>query len=233
MKICFVDYRTPENDIYKLQKEGLDVIKIPKCPALYEAINGHPDIQLHIINNSEIILSKNSSQTLINSLEGRNLTISKSERELTEKYPYDIILNGISTNNFFIHNIKYTDPKLLTKMSSRKLINVTQGYTKCSCAVVSENAIITSDKKIEKILKENGFNVLLIPPGDILLPGLDYGFIGGCCGLISKEKMAFFGNLDNYIYGNEVKNFLKTNGVSPLYLNNGKLVDRGSILTIF
>lgn len=232
MKICFVDYRTPENDIYKLQREGLDVIKIPKCPALYEAIDGHPDIQLHILNNSEVIISKNSSQTLINSLEGRSLTISKSERELTEKYPNDIILNGISTNNFFIHNLKYTDPALLNKISPKKLINITQGYTKCSCAVVNEKAIITSDKKIEKILRENEFNVLLIPPGDILLPGLDYGFIGGCCGLISKEKIAFFGSLDNYTYGNEVKHFLKTCGVSPLYLNDGKLVDRGSILTI-
>ena len=72
----------------------------------------------------------------------------------------------------------------------------------------------------------------MIPSGDISLPGLDYGFIGGTCGLISKNQMAFFGNLENHPYGNHIKNFLLKYDVEPIYLSNGKLIDRGSILTI-
>ena len=53
-------------------------------------------------------------------------------------------------------------------------------------AVVSNKAIITSDKVIAHEAKKVDLDVLLIPPGDIILPGLDYGFIGGCCGLIEK-----------------------------------------------
>lgn len=41
------------------------------------------------------------------------------------------------------------------------------------------------------LIKEN-FDVLLIPFGDIELPGLNYGFIGGVGGMISSNSMAFF-----------------------------------------
>ncbi|EOR19788.1 hypothetical protein A500_20195, partial [Clostridium sartagoforme AAU1] len=76
------------------------------------------------------------------------------------------------------------------------------------------------------------FDILLLPPGDIILEGLDYGFIGGSGGLISKDKMAFFGNLKSYMYGEKVLNFLNKYGVSPIYLKDGKLQDRGSLLIL-
>ncbi|MGC8141343.1 DUF6873 family GME fold protein [Salmonella enterica] len=44
--------------------------------------------------------------------------------------------------------------------------------------------------------------------------------------------MAFFGNLENHPYGSDIKNFLLKYDVEPIYLSNGKLIDRGSILTI-
>ncbi|SHJ62814.1 hypothetical protein SAMN02745163_02306 [Clostridium cavendishii DSM 21758] len=232
MKTCFIDYRTPFNDIRTLSNYGLKVIKVPKCNDLYTAINGHPDIQLHIINNSEIIVAKNTNSDFISTLKDMGLQIYESSNYLQNKYPNNIILNALSFTNFFVHNLKYTDKILLNKMQKRTLINVPQGYTKCSCAVVNENSIITSDKKIYESLIQKGFNILLLPPGDIILEGFDYGFIGGTCGLISKTKMAFFGSLDNYTYGNQVKEFLESSGVTPIYLNEGKLVDRGSILTL-
>mgnify|MGYP000555859906 FL=1 len=57
--ICFVDYRTTENEINSLKKLNYDVIKIPKDNNLYEAINGHTDIQLNIINKHTLIVNKN------------------------------------------------------------------------------------------------------------------------------------------------------------------------------
>ena len=106
-----------------------------------------------------------------------------------------------------------------------------KGYTKCSVAIVNDNAIITSDFAIAKALTSNNFDVLLLPPGDIILEGLDYGFIGGTCGLVDKNILAFFGTLDKYAYGSEVKEFLKKHKVEPYYLSDLKLTDRGSIIT--
>ena len=59
--ICFIDYRTSENEINSLRKLNYDIIKIPKDNNLYEAINGHTDIQLNILNKhtKAIIINKN------------------------------------------------------------------------------------------------------------------------------------------------------------------------------
>ena len=120
--------------------------------------------------------------------------------------------------------------KILDYCKNKKTINVKQGYTKCSILPVKEKAIITNDKGIYNTLKNENFDVLLLPFGDIELSGFNYGFIGGVGGMISDNSMAFFGSLDNYIFGNEVKNFLYKYDVKPIYLNNTKLIDRGSLL---
>ena len=48
--------------------------------------------------------------------------------------------------------------------------------------------------------------------------------------MISNDSMAFFGSLDNYAFGNEVKKFLYKYDIKPIYLSNTKLIDRGSLL---
>ena len=131
-----------------------------------------------------------------------------------------------------MHKLNYTDPNLISLVNHKKLLNINQGYAKCSTAIVSENAVMTSDMKIGKILKENNIDVLLLPPGDIILPSLDYGFIGGTCGLLDNNTLAFYGDLDMYKYGNEVLSFLRKHNVEPIFLSKSKLIDRGSIFCI-
>ncbi|MFR5264140.1 DUF6873 family GME fold protein [Clostridium sp.] len=232
MNISFVDYRLTEKQMHLLSNEGLNIIKIPKSNNLYDAISGHPDIQLNIINSKKIILAKNSNLSL-EILNKHHIEFEYSSKELEEKYPKNIFLNAVNLKNFFIHNLKFTDKNLLKHVSDKELINIKQGYSKCSIAIVNNNALITSDLGIYNALKKYPIDVLLIPAGDIVLPGLSYGFIGGTCGLISEDKMAFFGNLKNHSYGNDIKNFLFKHNVEPIYLDEGKLIDRGSILTLF
>ncbi|HFD2029009.1 TPA: DUF6873 family GME fold protein [Clostridium perfringens] len=231
MRTCFVDYRISEFEEKKLKDLNINIIKVPKHTKLYNAIDGHPDIQINILNENTLLLAKDSSEELFNCVP-KDLNIIKSSYNLEDKYPGNVILNAVNLKNDFIHNLKFTDSKLIESVKGKNLINIKQGYSKCSIAVVSEKALITSDKGIYKTLKPHGFDILLIPSGDISLPGLDYGFIGGTCGLISKNQMAFFGNLENHSYGNHIKNFLLKYDVEPIYLSNGKLIDRGSILTI-
>ncbi|MPQ42639.1 DUF6873 family GME fold protein [Clostridium tarantellae] len=231
MKTCFVDYRINKKEEHILSSNNLKIIKVNKNPYLYDAINGHPDIQINILNNKNLIIAKNSllNKTLINS---KDLKIINSKSELKEKYPNNIFLNAVNLKNFFIHNLKYTDENLLNEVKEKTLINVKQGYTKCSCAIVNDNALMTSDIGIFNSLKPYPIDILYIPTGDITLLGLDYGFIGGTCGLISKDSMAFFGNLKYHSFGNDVIKFLHKHNVKPIFLSNNKLIDRGSILTL-
>ncbi|WP_297519213.1 DUF6873 family GME fold protein [uncultured Clostridium sp.] len=231
MNTCFVDYRISDLELSNLYKENLNIIQIPKSPHLYDSINGHPDIQVNITSNSSIILASNSNLEISN-IALKNISITYSKNKLVEKYPNNIFLNAVNLENYFIHNLKYTDEILLSKVQEKELINIKQGYSKCSCCIVSDNALITSDAGIYNSLKPYNIDVLFIPAGDISLPGLSYGFIGGSCGLISKDKLAFFGNLKNHSYEKEVKEFLFKHSVKPIYLCDTPLIDRGSILTL-
>lgn len=228
--ICFVDYRTTENEINSLKKLNYDVIKIPKDNNLYEAINGHTDIQLNILDKHTLIVNKNINLSFKELLKTKNINFIESNSTLSSKYPSNISLNAYITDNYLVHNLKFTDKKILEYCKNKKIINVNQGYTKCSILPLREKAIITNDTGIYNTLKNENFDILLLPFGDIELSGFNYGFIGGVGGMISSNSMAFFGSLDNYSFGNEVKKFLYKYDIKPIYLNNTKLIDRGSLL---
>jgi len=230
MKNFFVDYRISNEEMFNLKKLNINIVKCPGCRFLYDAINGHPDILINLIDDSHIAVHKDMDEKFLEYLDILGYRITLSKYSLENSYPKNIILNALNFSDYFIHNLKYTDENLLNSITQRKIINVNQGYTKCSCAVLSDSALITSDNSIYKALQDTDIDVLLIPPGDILLPGLDYGFIGGCCGLIDKNKIAFFGDLNFYYHGSEVLNFLNKHNIEPICLRHGKLIDRGSLL---
>ncbi|WP_123054343.1 DUF6873 family GME fold protein [Clostridium sp. JN-1] len=227
-----VDFRTDVEERNSLKNLGYDLLICPPSNLLYDAVCGHPDMLLKIIDNDKILVHKNMDKTFISKLKTLGYKVFLSRNNLCSEYPNDIILNSVNLNNIFIHNLKYTDPNLLTFMEGKKKISVKQGYTKCSTAVVNDKAIITSDLSISNALKLEGIDILLVPPGDILLPGLDYGFIGGCCGIIAPNTMAFYGDLSYYKYGEKVLEFLHKHHVNPVFLRSGKLVDRGSLFVI-
>lgn len=232
MKYALVDYRINLVEKSNLEKLGCTVLACPPYKKLYEAVCGHPDMLIHIINNNNILVHKDMPIHFVELLESLNFNVLKSHLSISTKYPYDITLNALNLSNLFMHYLKYTDKILLDKVKNKNLINVKQGYTKCSTAIVSEKAIMTSDNGIATSLKSNNIDVLLLPPGDIELPGLDYGFIGGCCGKIDDSTLAFYGDLSYYAYGKEVLSFLKKHNVKPVYLRNGNLIDRGSIFVV-
>ncbi|EQB90191.1 hypothetical protein J2Z44_001745 [Clostridium punense] len=229
MKYAFVDYRISKEEKYNLESLDCTVIVCPPSPLLYEAISGHPDILIHLINNKNVIVHKDIDLNFIQLLKNLNLEVQYSLNSLKEAYPYDIILNAVNLKDYFIHNLKFTDKNLLNNSSKKKLINVNQGYTKCSTAVIKDDAIITSDNSIYQALKSEPIDVLLLPAGDIILPGLNYGFIGGTCGSID-DKIVFYGTLEKYKYGDMVLDFLKKHQMTPFYLSDTPLIDRGSIL---
>ena len=232
---AFVDYRITMEELNNLEKLNVNTIVVPRTPKVYDAIDGHPDIQLNILRNNssnQIIIQKDMCEHFKEILNRNHIKYIVSKNSLSHTYPGDIILNSLILDKYFIHNLKHTDENLLKSQESKILINVPQGYSKCSVLPVRNNALITSDKGIFNSLKEYSFDILLIPPEDILLPSLNYGFIGGVGGMISDDRMAFFGELENYRYGEEVKNFLYKYDVEPVSLRKGKLIDRGSLLTL-
>lgn len=231
---CFVDYRITLEEEENLSNLGYKIIKIPQNTSLYPAIDGHVDIQLCIINkfDKKVLITKDICNDFKDLLKSNNIDYVESSTTLSSTYPNNISLNAFISDNYIVHNLKYTDPVLIDSLKNKKTINVKQGYTKCSILPITEKAIITNDPGISKILSQYDFDILLLPYGDITLPGFDYGFIGGVGGMISEDTIAFFGDLNSYKYGDKVLSFLNKYNITPIYLKKGKLCDRGSLFIL-
>lgn len=160
--------------------------------------------------------------------------------KLGSSYPADIPYNACFTGRYFIHNLKYTAPELLAAagraahhMKKPLLrVSVPQGYTKCNIVCVDEKSIITSDAGIEKACSSAGMSVLKIRPGQVLLPGYSYGFLGGTSGRIGDE-IVFNGDLSAHPDFNVISAFIKSCGLSCTYFKDYPLTDIGSIISEF
>lgn len=232
--IAFIDYRTSNEEINSLKNLNIYVIKVPCNNNLYPAINGHVDIQLNILNSDTktIILNKDIDNNFKKILQEKEINFINSFNSLNKNYPENISLNAYITQNYLIHNLNFTDKEIINYCKTKKQIHIKQGYSKCSILPLREKVVITSDMGIYKTLIKENFDVLLIPFGDIELPGLNYGFIGGVGGMISSNSMAFFGSLEKYAFCDEVKKFLYKYDIKPIYLRDSKLFDRGSLLLL-
>ena len=112
-----------------------------------------------------------------------------------------------------------------------KIINVNQGYCKCSICLINQNSIITEDQSICNALKDK-FDVLKINSGYVQLKGYNYGFFGGCTGLIDKNTLAINGEIKYHKDKDEMISFLKERNVQLVELKSGYLEDIGSIIPL-
>ncbi len=158
--------------------------------------------------------------------------------KIQPKYPGNIIYNAVCTGKYFIHNLKHTDQELLVAAKVWKedliLIDVPQGYARCCCLPIDDNSFITSDQGIAKALSSAGADVLIIEKGHIVLPGFDYGFIGGCGGhlLVDGNKTIIFnGDLSAHPAYHKMANFIHERNIDIIYFEDYPLTDIGSILT--
>ena len=128
-------------------------------------------------------------------------------------------------------NFAFADDKLLTLTESLSKLDIKQGYCKCSCLVINENALITDDKSIYNIALKNGVDCLLVSKGDVTLPGHNYGFIGGASGKISKTEVLFFGDVTKHRDYKKIADFIEKHGCKIISLDF-PLTDFGGIIPI-
>ena len=233
MKNVIIDYRADRESIFTLAQMEYNIIKTTPVKSLYEAVSGHPDMQLHFLGNNTVICAKEVYSYYKKKLPDEYNLICGAQ-PLRDKYPYDILYNAAVIGDFVICNEKYTAKEIIEEYTriGKKILNVRQGYAKCSIAVVGDNAAITADEGIYKVLTKNNINTLKIETGSVRLKTLPYGFIGGCSGLLHKGLLAVNGNIDNHPQGDLIRDFCANNGTEILCLNKDDLYDIGSIIVI-
>lgn len=214
-----------------LKDMGHNIIPSDTVNVFLAPEQNHADMQILVINNEVFMLDE--CKTLKRKLKHIHPTICS--KRVGKNYPENILLNFLYFKNRLFGKSKYIDNsvKEYCKQNNIEIVNVNQGYCRCSTLVVSDNAAITADSSIEKALKNNGAEVLKISPGHIMLPGFDYGFIGGASGKIDKHTIVFFGDIKNHPDYNMIQLFCEKHNVRIISLcTNYPLTDIGGIVEI-
>ena len=215
-----------------LSKLG-EVLWLEPSDKAYPSISSHPDIFFFCYNErccDTVICAKNVH---INFPEGIMKEIGM--KNVGNAYPETVPYNAVGIGNILIHNLNYTDEKILDlyrKISTKSVqLNVNQGYTRCNLLALDERNFITSDFGIKHVLEDNGCNVFYVDPHQVTLPGHNYGFFPGCCGLVD-DCVVVCGSLKHLKECKELKKFIRRNNMRIIELYDGELVDVGSIFFI-
>lgn len=217
--------------VNELQRLGIRTIISKRLDSVEGSESSHADMSLFHVGDEFIYASVNISQVLRDELISEGMKITYTEKPVTAKAP---CLNVCLIGNKVICNTRLADSGLIEKLSAsgKHILHTNQGYTKCSAAIVNENAVITADNSISELCRKNNMDVLHIEYGHIMLEGYPYGFIGGSCGLLSKDTLAFFGNIKEHPDYDNIRSFAKDHGVDIISLTNKKLYDVGGIISI-
>ena len=192
----------------KIEELGIKIIPTENIDKLLTFERYHADMQIFHYDRETVFVLQECKK-LQNYLKKYFKNVIIADKKILKKYPYNVLMNGVSICNKIICKANCLDTSIQNIIFKNKniIINTNQGYTKCSVCVVSDDAIITSDKSIYKSAQKN-FDVLLIKPGEIELPFADYGFIGGCSFKIDKNILAFTGNIKLHSDYERIKDFL-------------------------
>lgn len=210
---------------------GICTITTASYKRLPGPVQWHPDMQACIIGDRVIVLKGGG---LHNLLAGYNISAFETARLPKSAYPGDVLCNVLAWDKFILGNSKTADTVVQQAAQNIEAtwIDVKQGYAACTVALVDEQSAITADEGVADQLERYGLKVLRIRPGDIRLPGYSYGFIGGCCGKLAPDMMAFTGKLDKHRDGTRIKTFLGDRGVRALELLEGELLDVGGLIAL-
>lgn len=228
-----VDRNSPGEFLKNLEKLRIIPILSSEIP-LNNSTSTHPDMQIFHVGGNTMVCEPSVFEYYNKILRPMSFNIICGKTNLNSNYPQDIAYNIARVGNFAFHKVSCTDIEILSyiKQSNISIIDVAQGYTKCAICIVSENAVITSDHGLVKALENANVEVLTIEKGNIRLDGMNYGFIGGTCGLVAPNLLAFCGNIEKHNDYKKIKAFTKKYSVDIISLCRGGLTDIGSIIPI-
>lgn len=218
-----------------LKRLGIEVISLPDNPDIDDRLSGHADMSVFHMGENRMFCAGNLRGTAFaRKMEDLGFELYFSDLAQNRSYPSDAVLNACGIGSVLIYSRSVTDSRLLELFSdgSDGMISVRQGYCNCNICAISEKTVITSDAGISLTLADRGFEVLKIEPGYIDLDGFPYGFIGGCSFMITENKLAFTGTLNDHPDKEKILDYLKLKGVEPIFLTDDKAFDIGSAIPI-
>lgn len=237
MKYLLIDERMRDVEKQTLKNLGYELIEIKKSTNVYPEISSHVDIFACKIKD-KVIVEKSAYKMLKNKLNNDENILISGKTMISYDYPNDIKYNVCIVGNKAIHNFKHTDSKITQELEKNnfEIINVKQGYSNCSIAVIDENSIILSDKGLYNSLKNRGIDMLFldyIPNIKLLNENGEYsqknGFIGGAISRIG-DNIVVFGDLDKIDYYCNIRKFIESRNLKIIDFEGLDVVDYGGVI---
>jgi hypothetical protein len=216
--------------IKSLKEMKIETVKVRDYPLFSGSVASHADMSFFHYGNDELFC--------LNGIAAgewaENFNLIHAGEPANDSYPDNVVLNCVRLPRCLICNSITVSEKILEKAyrDSLGIIDTKQGYTKCSVCVLNSESIITDDVSIYNSASKVLSDVTFVTKGSIILENMNYGFIGGCTGLIDKQTVAFNGRIDSHPDHNKIYDALARNGLTALELTDGKLEDIGSIIPI-
>lgn len=204
---------------------------------VYDEVSAHPDI--YYLKVGQVIFTDPSKKDIIKNS-------SLGVKTVNGKYPEDIPYNVCIVEKNAIHNFKYTDDivKMYLEKNNYNMIQVEQGYSKCSCLVL-DNFVITTDIKIATLLLDANIESMYVNEPDIKLltrtnkiftkettMNFEYstmqGFIGGAFAILGKNVICF-GDINKLVNGIKIKAEIEKRGYKLKYFEGLDVIDYGSV----
>lgn len=239
MEYILIDKRMRNVEKNMLKYLGYKLVPIETSNNVYAEISSHVDIFTTKIGDT-LIVEKSKYDDLVFMLKDTEYNVISGKENVEMKYPNDIKYNVCIIGNYAVHNFKYTDKVVLKELKENgyELINVEQGYTNCSVAVIDESSVITTDRKIAEKLIANNISVLLLDyTPDIKLKD-EYGnysnmngFIGGAIGRVDNNIIVF-GDLNKIDRENKIRDFIKIRNLKLIDFKNLDVIDYGGIVEV-
>lgn len=210
---------------------SIKVVAVNENTYLDTPVSRHADILGNYVGKSTFLADKHQIELcrFIEDNNGKSVIIEN----IKSPYPNDCLLNFADIGDYIICNKSILTDEIVELLSKKTIINVKQGYSKCSVCICGYNTIVTDDISVyNAVLQYDNINSLLIEKGSIHINKYDYGFIGGCCGLINKNVLLFNGDLSLHSDFDKIKKFLYDNNVNYIDIKGKPLTDIGSIIPI-
>lgn len=219
-------------------KFNIDVIQVPYSSDLSDDIATHADCRFLQVDDKSFIVDNSLKSPIVNylTIDGLldDINIISTYREPVSPYPGDVLLNATVMANRIICNTKYIDNSIreFAELHLCNFIHVNQGYAACSVIALNDNSLITDDESIFKSATLYGLDCLYVNKGSVRLKNRDYGFIGGTCGMLDKNVIAFTGKLETHTDCDRIKSFLIKHNIRFIELTDGPLIDIGGIIPL-
>ena len=219
--IC--DGRLPAELKANLRKYG-DVLSFATKGIVYDAISGHPDIFFHR-SGKKVVCAPCTPPAYLDALARVGAELIKGESRLGDKYPQTVYYNAVAGEKYLYCNSQYVDSRVVGLHAGKEIFHLNQGYVACNM-VVGGNTVLTSDAGIAKAL-----NAAFFDPAEIILKGVNHGFIGGSC-FVTDDMLLLNGSLRFVSQRDKILKFAEENNLKIIELYNGPLIDGGGLLVI-